>query len=241
MGSARLWKDLENHDHSKSTRTDRQLFTLLRYVKMASNPYFQMFTTNGFKAEANAEFEDEFDRLADHMGWLSLGNAYNRHHANAQALEQQGGTRLPHSTQNHVQSQSYFSRFAADGFVPNPNASFKNEFSRLAKDMGWSDNTLEYGHHRLLAYQAEFNVNYGSSDKLQGWQDLCRDVGITPIPTSIKQCKKVSVCPDVAPMESELTDLLCRSWLRCISTSMTSWTGDVVLNLVLHLISIRVL
>lgn len=208
---------------------------------MAANPYFQKFTTNGFKPEANAEFEDEFDRLADHMGWLSLGNAYNRHHANAQKLEQQGGTRLPHSTKNKIQSQSYFSKFAADGFVSNPNASFKNEFSRLAKDMGWSDNTLEYGHHQLLAYQAEFNANYGSSDKLQGWQDLCRDVGIAPVPTSIKQCKKVRVCSGVDKAILKLTSSFHRSLQRYILISMTSWIGDVVLNPVLRSTSTRVL
>ncbi|QDS68581.1 hypothetical protein FKW77_000608 [Venturia effusa] len=153
---------------------------------MAQNPYLQKFTTNGFYPEANASFEDEFNRLADHMGWLNLGKAYNRHHAKAQAFEQQGETQLP--GQSHA--QSYFWRFAADGFVPNHNASFKDEFSRLAKLMGWSEKTLEYGQHRLSAIQAEFDANYGSSDKLQGWQNLCRDVGIAPTPTSIKKCRK---------------------------------------------------
>lgn len=155
---------------------------------MPSNAYFEKFTTNGFKPEPTASFEDEFDRLANHMNWLSLGPAYKRHQAKAQAHEeQQGGIRLP----VQHQAQSYFSKFAADGFVPNPNASFKNEFSRLATLMGWSVDSLEYGRNRLLAIQEEFNANYGSSDKLQGWQELCRDVGIVPIPTSIKQCKKV--------------------------------------------------
>lgn len=158
---------------------------------MPSSPYFQKFATNGFKPEPTADFDDEFDRLAEHMGWLSLGKAYNRHHDKAQALErQQDETRLLAA---RPQASSYFSQFAAYGFGSNPDTSFKNEFARLATLMGWSKDSLEYGRNRLSAIQAEFDAHYGSSDKLKGWQDLCHDVGIVAIPGSIKQCKKVRV------------------------------------------------
>lgn len=37
----------------------------------------------------------------------------------------------------------------------------------------------------------EFARYFGSEDKLENWQRLCRDVGIEDVPQSLKKCKQV--------------------------------------------------
>jgi hypothetical protein len=52
----------------------------------------------------------------------------------------------------------------------------------------WDDSA--WAMHITSAMQTrieELSVVYGNSFKLQGWQQLCSDVGIHPIPCSIKQ------------------------------------------------------
>jgi hypothetical protein len=81
--------------------------------------------------------------------------------------------------------------FAAEGFRPNPQAGVHKEFKRLAKVMGWTDEERRY--RQGEAYESEFNFHYpdGGSDRLSTWRELCREVGIDPIPVSITQCKEV--------------------------------------------------
>lgn len=38
----------------------------------------------------------------------------------------------------------------------------------------------------------EFNTYFPDTSKLENWQKLCRDLGINPVPNSIRQCKMVS-------------------------------------------------
>ena len=69
---------------SKSKAIDREYGSK---TQQDENSYFKKFSTNGFVPDGNAAFYEEFDRLAEHMGWLNLGKAYKRHHS--QALKQQ--------------------------------------------------------------------------------------------------------------------------------------------------------
>jgi hypothetical protein len=76
------------------------------------------------------------------------------------------------------------------GFEPNPTATFKNELARLAKHENWS--TKMRHKEQVKALTAELAHHYGTHlNKLDRWQQLCEDVGIDVIPTSITQCRKV--------------------------------------------------
>ncbi|KAF2024028.1 hypothetical protein EK21DRAFT_104951 [Setomelanomma holmii] len=74
-------------------------------------------------------------------------------------------------------------------FTPNPTATFKTEFNRLAQEQNW---TSEARYERLpQTLTAEIDFHYGSClNKLDRWQKLCEDVGVEDIPTSITQCRK---------------------------------------------------
>jgi hypothetical protein len=76
------------------------------------------------------------------------------------------------------------------GFVPEPTATFKGEFARLAKHENWSGNAKRK--QQVKALTAEIAHHYGTHmNKLDRWQQLCEDVGTDVIPTSITQCRKV--------------------------------------------------
>lgn len=52
----------------------------------------------------------------------------------------------------------------------------------------------EHSQARIAYVVDHFNENYGTNYKdLSAWKQLCADLGIDPIPESIKQCKKVGV------------------------------------------------
>lgn len=69
-------------------------------------------------------------------------------------------------------------------------------FNRLAIREGWSKK--QRNKHRTEAIVGELEVLYGTNnEKLEKWQELCRDVGIDPAPPSITQCKKVCRHADV--------------------------------------------
>jgi hypothetical protein len=83
----------------------------------------------------------------------------------------------------------FWSQFS--GFVPQPKASFKSEFKRLAKSSGWNANIKKQ--RQIEGLKAEFNFHYGTCmTKLGHWQQLCKDVGVKEVPESITKCKKVS-------------------------------------------------
>jgi hypothetical protein len=76
------------------------------------------------------------------------------------------------------------------GFIPEPTATFKQELARLAKHESWSGNAKQK--QQVKALTAEIAHHYGTNmNKLDRWQQLCEDVGIDFIPTSITQCRKV--------------------------------------------------
>lgn len=94
------------------------------------------------------------------------------------------------TSESHAADMSpYWSQFPT--FVPNPRARFKNELARLAKHENWSSKTKRK--QQVKALSAEIAHHYGThKDKLDRWQQLCEDVGIDVVPTSIRQCRKVS-------------------------------------------------
>lgn len=90
---------------------------------------------------------------------------------------------------------AYFDGFMAQRFVPDPTSAFTSEFDRLATHMQWTKGSKAYTKQRAEAVAEELNSQYGHTSKLEGWQELCSDVGISPVPPSIRQCKKVCTRP----------------------------------------------
>ncbi|KAH7400818.1 hypothetical protein DE146DRAFT_755265 [Phaeosphaeria sp. MPI-PUGE-AT-0046c] len=74
-----------------------------------------------------------------------------------------------------------------DGFIPDPDADFLDEFERLANFMGWDTN--ERKEYRPKFLEAEFESYYGNNSKsLRNWRKLCRVCLIEPVPNSIEDC-----------------------------------------------------
>ncbi|KAL0935458.1 uncharacterized protein CTRU02_210049 [Colletotrichum truncatum] len=95
-------------------------------------------------------------------------------------------------------SQSHFAKF--DNFTPNDDASFDDEFSRLASSQNWVPGSQVYTQERTIAMRQELQLHYFSQSKLQGeklteeeqlrgYQGLCREIRI-PERDSIVECKK---------------------------------------------------
>jgi hypothetical protein len=88
--------------------------------------------------------------------------------------------------------------FEYPGFEPDPRAPFKHELGRLCKHVG-AKTKKEKKDIQKRALTAEIKFHYGAEiSKLDRWQELCKEVGIVKIPTSIAQCRKVCMtasCP----------------------------------------------
>ena len=83
---------------------------------------------------------------------------------------------------------TYFSQFST--FTPDVDASFLTQFNALALNQGWTKK--QKTRHRAEAIQTEFDHVYGTdTTKLETWQALCREVGVSVVPGSITKCKKV--------------------------------------------------
>jgi hypothetical protein len=110
------------------------------------------------------------------------------------ASSEVSGTKSPQEL-DHSNTESYRSSPSSywlqfPGFEPNPTATFKNELARLSKHENWS--TKRRHKEQVQALTAELAHHYGTHlNKLDRWQQLCEDVGIDVIPTSITQCRKV--------------------------------------------------
>ncbi|KAL1606975.1 hypothetical protein SLS59_002677 [Nothophoma quercina] len=77
------------------------------------------------------------------------------------------------------------------GFEPDPCAPFKHELGRLCKHVG-AATKKEKKDLQTQALTAEIKFHYGAHmSRLDRWQELCEEVGIEKIPTSITQCQKV--------------------------------------------------
>lgn len=89
-------------------------------------------------------------------------------------------------------NSSYFESFA--DFHPAPHAPLQQEFARLAELRGWQVGSKAYRKQYKRCMFVEFVSHYGSStEKLEGWQALCREVRMKVVPDTITQCRKVSV------------------------------------------------
>lgn len=91
--------------------------------------------------------------------------------------------------------QKYFDRYPT--FEPDPNAGLLKNFEQLTISNGWQPNSKKHKKERkaYLIAAAETHIESidsgGAAERLAGLQGLCRELQISPIPTSITQCKKV--------------------------------------------------
>ncbi|KAK4194006.1 hypothetical protein QBC40DRAFT_291535 [Triangularia verruculosa] len=107
-------------------------------------------------------------------------------------------------------SQSHFAKF--EHFAPNDALSFDDEFARLASSQEWVTGSQEYTRQRTIAMREEIGRHYfcffshsqgqlgdireeeekeltEEEKTLQGYQALCREVGIDPS-DSLDECKR---------------------------------------------------
>ena len=83
-------------------------------------------------------------------------------------------------------------------FETDPTISITENFRRLAIQEGWSKKSQAYKKGRQAYYAEEVETRFISqfgvyANSLQGWQSLCRTIGIENVDTltSIKRCKEV--------------------------------------------------
>ncbi|KAF2852961.1 hypothetical protein T440DRAFT_477326 [Plenodomus tracheiphilus IPT5] len=99
----------------------------------------------------------------------------------------QTGTSTASAADGFVYEDYVWGQF--EGFLPNPHASFNDEFQRLAIHQGW--NREERREHRLELFNADWEAHIGSDiNNLKHWQELCRLCWIASIPDTIEDCKK---------------------------------------------------
>lgn len=93
--------------------------------------------------------------------------------------------------------EAFFAGFAdaGTGFSYQPTTSARKNFARLCKASGWVGNSparidARRGFNDALVQQ--FNFFYGvDGNDLATWHNLCKTIGIKPVPDSVDECRKV--------------------------------------------------
>ncbi|KAF8957360.1 hypothetical protein BDZ97DRAFT_1763059 [Flammula alnicola] len=87
----------------------------------------------------------------------------------------------------------YFAEYPS--FVPNPNKSATSEFNRMCKVIHLAPRSDAKEAARAAfkdALTQEFNEIYGTEiNSLASWQTLCARIGISPIPTTLEECRQI--------------------------------------------------
>ncbi|KAH9890509.1 hypothetical protein C8Q73DRAFT_128658 [Cubamyces lactineus] len=96
------------------------------------------------------------------------------------------------------------------------------EFRRLAVASGWGKKSAKYKKERQkfygLAVAQDFSTFWGSTEsRLDAWQDLCRHLGITEAPTSIKGCRQVLAVTATCLADNNISN----TYVRVISQALT--------------------
>ena len=110
-----------------------------------------------------------------------------------QSLCSPGYTRIRKTST--MAEQAYFSRFPT--FAPNSDAALIENFQQLAISKSWGKKSRKFKEERKIYMLALADNHLGSIDRggaaerLVALQGLCEKLGVSPVPTSITQCKKV--------------------------------------------------
>ena len=91
--------------------------------------------------------------------------------------------------------QAYFNRFPT--FAPNSEATLIENFKQLAISKSWGKNSKKFKEEKK-SYMLALAVTHlgsidsgGPAERLVALQGLCEELGVFPLPTSIRQCTKV--------------------------------------------------
>ena len=91
--------------------------------------------------------------------------------------------------------QAYLNRFPT--FTPNPETTLLENFAQLAISKDWDKDGRVFKKEKkaYLTALADTHIEIldraGPAEKLAGFQALCTELGVSPVPTSITQCKHV--------------------------------------------------
>ena len=89
----------------------------------------------------------------------------------------------------------FFSSFTVRGFSYTPTTSANKNFALLCKASGWVGNSPQRVDARRSFKDAlvqQFNFLYGvDANDLNVWQNLCKTIGIEPVPDSVDECRTV--------------------------------------------------
>ena len=130
---------------------------------------------------------------------LSICSALSHAALPDQLLASRGATTLGGSS-------AFWAEF--EDFIPDPKAPLQNEIDRLARSRLWSPLFTRKMRRKALA--AEIAPYRSSPKTLEGWQQLCVEIGVTMpccLPPSIKKCKKVTLLDHAYYMYHELSHL----------------------------------
>ncbi len=132
----------------------------------------------GFQFNPLAPLYAEFRRLAKSRGWKQGSNSkvFDRAWTSCFGHDVPVGQNIDRVEIAHTGDDS------DDG----------DEASLLARLQGLNLNDTKAVKISSARVEGEFTSHYGTdASKLEKWQNVCLDCGISPAPTSITQCKKV--------------------------------------------------
>lgn len=147
---------------------------------MPDDSFFASFPD--FDHNPEASLSEEFARLGLHRNWRQGSKTWKKNWNRCINIERDRA--LPGD-------ESFIS---FPGFKRNPNAPISEEFARLGEKRGWvrGSKTWRKNWKRCMniAYDNLIGVNL---EGLDGWQDLCGELGLGSDFPSIRQCKLVGV------------------------------------------------
>ncbi|KAJ8110608.1 hypothetical protein OPT61_g6590 [Boeremia exigua] len=129
------------------------------------------------------------DRNHDHTGGMQQGIQLPSHAVPDVNSDSESTVGSTSDGSDSTSSDTNGGYFALHGITAGPNDNFNSLFNRLAIKENWSKSQRKK--HRPEAILGELEAIYGTDNtKLEKWQDLCRDVKIEPVPSSITKCRK---------------------------------------------------
>jgi hypothetical protein len=94
---------------------------------------------------------------------------------------------------------TFFAKYSYSGFIYNPTRPVIDEFRRLCKVLGIDPDDKDSSRVEAVrrglkdAMVLQFNGTYGTEvNSVASWQTLCRVLGISPVPTTLEECQRVS-------------------------------------------------
>ena len=101
----------------------------------------------------------------------------------------------------------FFAKYSSSGFKYIPEEPVIEGFNRLCGVLDLDPDDKESPQVKAVrrglkdAMVLQFNSIYGTDvEGVTSWQSLCRVLGISPVPTTLDECKKVGLHPSLHPL-----------------------------------------